>query len=155
MASSKAAIISGVFIKPGLSKNKRLYTRENIGKAVERMNAVLSEGSGLPLTMATSHGKAYEDDALATVGRITRVTQLEDGSAAFEADIAKTTQGRDIANLASGEFIKAVSIRGKWMGDVYPTEYEGTEALTADDLAVVGIDFTGTPGVAGAEIAHV
>lgn len=155
MASHKAATVRGIFIRPGMSKNRRLYTRENIGKAIERMKQHLSSGEGLPLTMATSHAAAFQDDALATVGRIVSVSQLPDGSGMFEAEIANTTQGRDIAALAVGKFIKGVSIRGEWMGNLDTvTADDGGEATTAGDLRINGIDFTHSPGVDGAEIKY-
>lgn len=153
MASTRAATIRGIFLKPGLSKNRRLYTRGNIAKAVERMKQKLQSGEGMPLNMATSHGAAFKDDALSTVGNIKDVWLNEDGSASFEADIANTSQGRDIANLAAGKFIKGVSIRGEWRGEPRSiTHTDGQEAVTADDLAIHGIDFTNSPGVDGAEI---
>ena len=155
MASHKAAVVRGIFIRPGVSKNRRLYTRENIGKAIERMRDHIVSGEGLPLTMATSHAAAFQDDALATVGRIVSVRQLPDGSGMFEAEIANTTQGRDIAALAVGKFIKGVSIRGEWMGNLDTvTGPDGQEATTAGDLRINGIDFTHSPGVDGAEIKY-
>jgi hypothetical protein len=155
MASTKAATIRGVFLKPGVSKNRRLYTKNNIAKAVERMNQQLASGEGMPLNMATSHAAAFKDDATSTVGRITRVSLLPDGSAAFEADIANTAHGRDVANLAAGKFIKGISIRGEWMGEPRTTVHtDGMEATTADDLAIHGIDFTNSPGVEGAEVQY-
>ena len=155
MASTKAATIRGIFLKPGLSKNRRLYTRGNIGKAVERMKEQLASGEGMPLNMATSHAAAFKDDATSTVGRITKVQQLEDGSAMFEAEIANTSYGRDVANLAAGKFIKGVSIRGEWRGEpISITHTDGNEAVTAEDLAIHGIDFTNSPGVDGAEIQY-
>jgi len=155
MASTKAAVIRGIFLKPGVSKNRRLYTKNNIAKAVERMNQHLLKGEGMPLNMATSHAAAFKDDATSTVGRITKVNLLPDGSAAFEAEIANTAHGRDVANLTAGQFIKGVSIRGEWMGEPRSTLHtDGEEATTADDLAVHGIDFTNSPGVEGAEIQY-
>ena len=155
MASTKAATIRGIFLKPGVSKNRRLYTKGNIAKAVNRMNEHLAKGEGMPLNMATSHAAAFKDDATSTVGRITKVNLLPDGSAAFEAEIANTAAGRDVANLAAGSFIKGVSIRGEWMGEPRATMHtDGEEATTADDLMVHGIDFTNSPGVEGAEIHY-
>lgn len=155
MASTRAAVVRGIFIRPGMSRNRRLYTRENIGKAVERMQTQLSSGEGLPITMATSHGAAFTDDALSTVGRLVSVKQLPDGSAMFEAEIANTTQGRDIAALAVGKFIKGVSIRGEWLGNLETVVgSDGKEATTAGDLKIIGVDFTHSPGVEGAEIQY-
>ena len=155
MASTKAATIRGIFLKPGVSKNRRLYTKNNIAKAVERMNQHLAKGEGMPLNMATSHAAAFKDDATSTVGRITSVKILSDGSAAFEAEIANTAHGRDVANLAAGKFIKGVSIRGEWVGEPRETLHsDGEEATTADDLMIHGVDFTNSPGVEGAEIQY-
>ena len=154
MASTKAAVIRGIFLKPGLSKNRRLYTKDNIGKAVERMKNALASGEGMPLNMATSHAAAFKDDATSTVGRITKVWQNSDGSAAFEADIANTAHGRDVANLTVGKFIKGISIRGAWASDPKAITHYGEEAVTADDLAIDGVDFTNSPGVDGAEIQY-
>jgi len=155
MASTKAATIRGIFLKPGLSKNRRLYTKGNIAKAVERMKQQLASGEGMPLNMATSHGAAFKDDAMSTVARVTNVWLNNDGSASFEADVANTANGRDLANLAVGNFIKGVSIRGEWRGEPRAITYsDGEEATTADDLAIHGIDFTNSPGVEGAEIQY-
>jgi hypothetical protein len=153
--STKAATVRGIFLRPGISKNRRLYTKENIASAIQRMQNHLASNEGLPLTMATSHGAAYKDDALSTVGRITQVRQLPDGSGMFEAEIANTTQGRDIAALAVGKFIKGVSIRGEWLGDMRTVSLnDGEEATTCNDLVIHGVDFTHSPGVEGAEIQY-
>ena len=155
--AQRIAKIKGRFLVPGISKNGRMYTRENIAKAVSRMKSEMTVPGGMPLSMATGHGAAHNDDALSIIGRITNVDQLPDGSATFEADIANTAAGRDIAALTTAEnpYIKSVSIRGQWMSDPYEVTTESGEiASTADDLSVIGIDFTGRPGVAGAEITH-
>jgi len=155
MASTKAATIRGIFLKPGLSKNRRLYTHENIGKAVQRMQGSIASGDGMPLNMATSHAAAFKDDATSTVGRITKVWQNSDGSASFEADVANTTAGRDVAALTVGKFIKGVSIRGSWAAEPKSIIHtDGEEAVTSDDLEISGVDFTNTPGVDGAEIQY-
>lgn len=155
MAEAKSATIRGIFLRPGVSRNNRLYTPENIGKAVDRMQLRMA-GSGIPITMATSHGAAYTDDALSTIGRVTRVEQMPNGDAAFEADIANTTAGRDVSALAMGGFIKPLSIRGAWVGDMEKVPVEGgDDAWTAPDLDISGIDFTHSPGVEGAQITSI
>lgn len=155
MASTKAATMQGVFLRPGVSKNNRLYTRENIATAVTAMQGMLGTVEGLPLSMATSHAAAYSDDALSRIGRVTAVEQLSDGSATFTAEIANTTQGRDIAILGAGKFIRPVSIRGAWGSDPVTVEHEGKKVSTSDSLSVIGIDFTNSPGVEGAGITSV
>lgn len=155
MAKDKVATIKGTFLIPTVSKNRRLYTKENIGKAVDRMNTRLVSNSELPLTMFPSHGQADTDNALMTIGRITKVNQEDDGSATFEADIADTTAGRDMAALLTPDnpYLKGVSIRGAWMAQPKTVEADdGKDAVTASDLDVFGIDWTGRPGVEGAGI---
>lgn len=156
--SNRAAVVRGTFLQPSTSKNRRVYTESNIRSAVSRMQAQLMNKGGLPLTMATGHNAANADDALSTVGRITKVGILPDGRATFEADIADTVAGRDIAKLIdpTNPFIKGISIRGAWVSDPYTiTAEDGDEAVTADDLEIKGIDFTWRPGVAGAQIESV
>lgn len=154
--ASRSAIIKGTFLRPVTSGNKRTYTAGNISDAVARMQERIASPEGWKLSMATSHGAAYSDDALSTIGRVTKVEQLSDGSATWEADIANTAAGRDIANLAHGGYIKGVSIRGKWMSDPYEmTAESGEKSVTADKMDVMGIDFTGNPGVEGAQVTDV
>src|ERR1017187_4996851 len=140
MAKDRVATIKGTFLIPSVSKNQRGYTRENIGKAVERMNVRLQGSGDLPLTMFPSHGSADTDNALMTIGRLTKVTQEDDGSGTFEADIADTTAGRDMAALVTPEnpYIKGLSIRGQWMSPPRTVETDDGEATTADDLDVHG-----------------
>lgn len=155
--ANRVAKLNGVFLKPGISKNNRQYTAANIGKAVQRIKEKLASPDALPISMAVSHGAAYNDNATSIVGRITSVEQLPDGSATFEADVPATEAGKDIATLTAGDnpFIKGVSIRGAWMSDPVTIESsDGTLCTTADDLDIFGIDFTGSPGVEGAGITH-
>ena len=76
----------------------------------------------------------------------------EDGSARFTAQLAATTAGQDIATLVTAKdpFLKNVSIRGWWLGEVRKVIHDGENATTADDLEIDGIDFTKSPGVVGA-----
>jgi hypothetical protein len=144
------ATIRGTAIAPGVSRNGRLYTAELLGRAVERANAAIARGE--PHTMLTHHGA--EDDSTRIVGRVTALSQREDGSVAFEAEIADTAHGRDIAALVTGDqpFLDGVSIRGAWRGPVRREQYEGRTVETADDLDLFGLDFTKTPGVLAARI---
>jgi hypothetical protein len=155
MGKARVATIKGTFLVPTVSKNRRMYTVENIGNAVSRMQKRLTGNDGLPLTMFPSHSTADTDNALMTIGKITKVAQEADGSATFEADIADTTAGRDMATLVdpSNPFVKGLSIRGAWMAEPKTVEAEdGKDATTASDLDVFGIDWTGRPGVEGAQI---
>ncbi|MFE5582554.1 DUF6582 domain-containing protein [Kitasatospora sp. NPDC056531] len=144
------ATIRGTAIAPGVSRNGRLYTAEVLGRAVERANAAIARGE--PHTMLTHHGA--EDDSTRIVGRVTFLSQRDDGSVAFEAEIADTAHGRDIAALVTGDqpYLDGVSIRGAWRGPVRREQHEGRTVETADDLDLFGLDFTKTPGVLAARI---
>src|ERR1035437_7871006 len=148
----RVASVKGTFLKPGVSKNLRSYSPKIIASAVQRMQEAIDSPNGLPITMATSHGAADKDDALSTIGRITGVSVRPDGSAAFEADIADTAAGRDVASLVTPEnpYVKGVSIRGRWLGEMFTDQATG--AITAEDLQINGIDFTSRPGVNDAQI---
>jgi Prohead core protein serine protease len=152
MTATVAAVIDGTFLRPGVSKNNRLYTKEAIGKAVRRMQEEIKNPSGLPVSMATSHGAAYADDALSTIAKVTKVWQDNDGSAKFVAEVLNTSKGKDIAIASAAGGIKGISIRGGWMSKPYTDESTGAD--TADDMFVKGFDFTGSPGVEGAQIEN-
>lgn len=138
--------IGGTFVAPGVSKNRRHYTREAIGKAVGRMQDRLAN-NGRPITMLSHH--AAEDDSTRIAGAFTKVWQAPDGSAKFTAELADTQAGRDIAALVTPErpFLKTVSLRGWWLGDVRTENVDGMACETGDDLEIDGVDFTKSPGV--------
>src|SRR6185437_2803811 len=152
--ADRVATFSGVMIRPGVSKNNRLYTAEAIGKAVSRMQERLSDPNSLPITMYGSHGEAHGDSAFGIAARITKVTQAEDGSAHFEADVPNTSLGRDMASMLTAKkpYLGGVSIRGRWMAPVTTVEKAGSKVQTADDMDIMGLDFTNTPGVEGAKV---
>lgn len=147
------ATITGTMLTPGVSLNKRLYTQEAIGKAVARMKERIANPNGLPVIMRSHHQAA--DDSTRIVGRITDVNMDETGNAKYRAELYDTSAGRDIAALVTGKSpaLRSVSIFGGWLGPVRQTEHDGTRVETADDLEVDAVDFTATPGVAGALIA--
>lgn len=149
------ATVSGTAIRPGISRNNRLYTPQAIGRMVDRANQRLAEGE-MPLTTLTHHEAG--DDSTRIVGRITRIAQEADGSASYEAEISDTGHGRDILSLVSGPapVLKGVSIRGAWVGRVRKeTGPNGSTVETADDLELDGLDYTRKPGVPGAGISAV
>lgn len=152
--AARIGTISGIALVPGVSRNGRLYTVENIRGAVRRAQQRIDE-DGEPLTMLTHH--AADDDSTKIVGRLTSVTQLEDGSAAYTADLASTDEARKIADLVDSSqgpaFLRGVSIRGAWVGDVQRVPGpNGSLVQTAPDLELDGLDFTRKPGVVGARI---
>lgn len=152
--AARIGTITGIALIPGVSRNGRLYTAEAIGRAVTRAQQRIDE-DGAPLTMLTHH--AADDDSTQIVGRLTGINQLEDGSAAYTADLADTDEARKIAALVDTRkgpaFLKGVSIRGAWVGKVRrQTGPDGTPVETADDLELDGLDFTRKPGVVGARV---
>lgn len=158
---TKLATVTGTFLKPGVSKNRRLYTRENIAAAVTTMDARLRRPDGYPITSFTSHGAAGADDTTQIVGRLTGVAfDSKTGNATYEAEIADTAVGRDlVAQITPDDqgrqYLKGVSIRGYWNGPVESKLVDGVQVQTADDLEIEGIDFTARPGVEGASVEKV
>lgn len=153
--AKRIATVSGTAIAPGVSRNGRLYTRENIAKAYARAQARISEGAR-PISMRTHH--AAGDDSTRIVGQVTEVTLQADGSVKYRADIADTKHGRDIADLVDPTggtpFLKGVSIRGAWLGKVRrQSGPDGGLVETADDLEIAGLDYTAEPGVDVADVA--
>lgn len=147
------ATIRGTAIRPGVSRNGRLYTRELLAAAAEQAQERIDAGE--VLEMLTHHGA--EDDSTRIVGRLTAVKQRPDGSVAFVAELAGTKHGQNIAKLVTPKkpFLKGVSIRGYWDGPVRTVQHEGREVQTGDVLVLDGLDFTKTPGVIGAGVEGV
>lgn len=148
------ARIGGTAVAPGVSLNRRWYTRDIIAGAVAKAQERIG-GDGLPLTMLTHHGA--DDDSTRIVGKVTSMTLAEDGSARFTADIADTEHGRTIAALADdsagGPFLKTISLRGAWEGKVSRvTGPDGQPAERGQGLSFDGFDFTKTPGVGSAKL---
>ena len=155
--ATRAGVIKGTALRIGVSKNHRMYTKEAIADAVSRVQDRLTTGGDFPV-MFSGHLNASEDDPTKIVGKVTSMTVQPDGSAAFEADVPDTALGRDILTLVDPQnpFLKGVSIRGKWMGDVKTEKApDGSEITVCDSLDVVGLDFTHAPGVVGAGVEYV
>lgn len=154
MAGAIAEPLRGVFLVPGVSKNKRLYTKEMIAKAVARMQARIADPDGLPISMRTSHGAGDRSELI--VARVVGVKQLADGRATYEARWYDTRPARDIAELVrpkdgGAPGLRSVSIHG-WFIDPKRVEYQGESLATSSDLEIDNIDFTGNPGVVKALI---
>ncbi len=164
------ARVSGVALRPGISKNNRQYTRAAIAKMVARAQDRLESGGTLALTDRT--GPAPEpigqlthhdagDDTTHLIGAVRRLSLDEDGAARFIADIADTPHGRTIASLldtSDGEppFLRNVSIRAGAIGDVqtFPGKSAGEVVSSFSDLELLGLDYTSSPGVPGAQVDH-
>lgn len=147
------ARITGTALRPGVSKNGRLYTAKQIKSAVERAQSRIVAGE-TPMTMLTHH--LAGDDSVQIVGRLDKVTVGAAGEARYEASISDTPHGRTIASLADTTdgvpFLRNVSIRGGWLGEVRRVMVDDQMAETGDDLELDGLDFTKSPGVPGADI---
>jgi hypothetical protein len=158
VAGKTLATFDGVAIRPGVSRNGRLYTREVIAKAVARAQERLADPEGMPLTMLTHH--AAGDDSTLIVGRLTSLVLDSEGAARYTAALAETAEAEKILGLiepdeAGDRFLKGVSIRGFWLGPVRRELHQGQQVETADDLELDGLDFTKTPGVLGASVDQV
>lgn len=156
MARSLARI-SGVALRPGVSKNSRYYSPEAIAKAVDRAQTRLAN-DGDPITILTFHGAG--DDSERIVGRVTNFGLGDDGSATYEAELADTPRARTILSLidtdgGTAPFLRGVSIRGAWNGPVERVEMDGKMCDAARDLTIEGLDLTRNPGVDGARIDSV
>ena len=170
----RIATVSGIALRPGVSRNGRLYTKDMIARAVAEAQARIASGdakfrnmdddmeeSDNYMSQRTHH--AAEDDSTRIVGRVTSLTLNRDGEAEFTADVADTPHARTIDSLIRPKqdpndpddvepFLKGVSIRGAWSGKVQTVMHNGTPVEKGEDLHIYGLDYTGTPGVPGAEI---
>jgi hypothetical protein len=162
------AHVSGVALKPGISRNNRLYTRQAIAHMVAQAQERIESGEGLamvdrtkgpapePITQRSHH--AADDDSLRIVGRVTHLSLDENGAARFKAAIADTPHGRTIASLldtsdGQAPFLRNVSIRAGWVGDVRTILGKDNEVISAADaLELDGLDYTASPGVPGAQV---
>jgi uncharacterized protein DUF6582 len=162
------AHVSGIALTPGMSRNRRVYTRGAIARMVGRAQERIEAGNNLnivdrskpaavpePLTQLTHHETT---DSTRIVGRITGLSLDEHGQARFNADIADTPHGRVIASLLDTSdgrppFLRNVSIRGSWLGEIKQVLGEdGEPAMTAPDIDLDGLDYVDSPGVPGAGV---
>lgn len=149
------ATIGGVGLAPGVSKNRRWYTDGIVSRAASRLQERIDRGDAPPV-MLSFHGA--DDNSREITASLTKASVDGQGRLRFEAGIADTAAGRDIAALADTSdgrppHLKTVSIRGYWLGEVRKvTGPDGQPAETAQDISIEGIDFTKNPGVTGAEV---
>jgi hypothetical protein len=149
------AIVKGTWIKPGVSRNRRLYTREHIAKAVTDAQKALNAGEVLAMT--THHGARdpSSGDVTRTAGRITKVSLAPDGTALFEAELADTQAGREVGALVAGSHLKGVSMASMWNSEprkINAPDGSGICETCSEGFTLKGIDFTHAPGVPGAQI---
>ncbi len=149
------ATITGTALLPGVSANKRWYKPEHVAEAVRKAQERIKAGAK-PMVMLTFHGA--DDRSREIAASLTDVSLNEHGGMDFAAGFADTPAGWDIARLADTTdgkppHLRNVSIRGSWIGRVRKERGPSGElAETADGVSVDGVDFTRSPGVAGAEI---
>lgn len=152
--ANRIAVIKGTFATPGVSRNGRYYSPEMIAETVAEAQKAIDAGE-MPVTMLTGHGGRRDSlgaNVADTAGRVTKVSISPEGHGLFEADIADTAAGRDVATLTSGGYLKGVSMAGVWKGMPRQVRVDGVLAETADGMSMRGIDFTHNPGVIGAHI---
>lgn len=156
-APKRVGVIRGVWVKPGVSKNRRLYKREHIAQAVAEGQKQLADPTAPPITILTSHAARdpHSGDVTSTVGHVTKLGLDADGNATFEAEIADTQAAREAANLAAGGHVKSLSMAVSWVGTPRIENAADGPVETADGFRLRGIDFTHTPGVTGAGITSV
>lgn len=153
----RIATLKGTFAVPGVSKNRRLYTKAHIAGAVHEAQQLIDSGNAPIVAMLTHHGARdpKAGDVTRTAGRITKVGLTPEGHGTFEAELADTTAGHDVAALTTPDkpYLKGVSMASVWKGDVrHVRGPDGDPVETADGFSLKGIDFTHNPGVEGAEI---
>src|SRR5262249_25620010 len=135
---AKAVSVRGVALVPGVSKNQRLYTREQIVGAVAEAQDRIRAGK---MIMRSHHDAG--DDSTRIVGGITRLAvRPEDGAAVYEGVIAPTKAGKTISKLVKRGHLQGVSIVGQWGGKVRRVSVGGQAAETGESLSIVGVDFT-------------
>lgn len=145
--------VSGVALAPGISRNGRLYTKDNITKAYERLNARVNDPNASPVVMRTHHGAG--DDSTRIVAQVNKVTLDDNAVLRYKADFADTTHAETIRALAKPDddgkpALAHVSIYGWWMDEPTTVEVDGQKVETGDDLEIDFIDFTASPGVLAA-----
>lgn len=156
----RIATIKGVWVKPGISKNRRYYRPEHIAAAVEEAQAQIESGNGpVVFGMMTHHGARDHrtGDVTRTAGRVTKVSLNDQGYGVYEAELADTQAGRDVAALVTPEkpYLKGNSMASVWKSEpkaIMAPDGSGPCETSDDGFTFRGIDFTHSPGIDGAEI---
>jgi hypothetical protein len=163
----RLARLVGTFLRPGISRQGREYTRENIASAVETLNQRIAAGDTLPpeqraLVWGTHRAAEHialdpnAADSSMLVARITRAWQEEStGNGRFEADVPDTAVARDYASLAAHGYAPSLSVRFDWDGPVSRRFVDGRQVESAPRIITKGIDMTPKPGIIGAQVDEV
>ncbi len=144
------ARVTGTAIRPGVSRNNRRYSAPTLAKAAKRLQSRLADPAAPPVPMFASHADAAADNSLALAGRVTKAWLADDGSIAYEGELADTDAGKTVGALAKKgadgkAFLQHVSVRALPYG--VSQDEDGNDQY--DDLEIVGLDFTTRPGVDG------
>lgn len=157
MSKARIAVLKGTFAVPGVSRNRRWYKPEHIAGAVAEAQGLIDSGNAPVVSMLTHHGARHPStgDVTRTAGRITKVGLSPEGHGTFEADLADTQAGRDVAALTTPDqpYLKGVSMASLWKGTPrVENGPDGDLCETADGFSLKGIDFTHNPGIPDARI---
>lgn len=145
--TSRLATMITCWLEDGaISLNGRQYPREAVDRLIQSAQVQLSDPNALPLTCYLSHQEADKDNALALVGRITRVWR-EGTKALASIDIPNTHAGRDLVTLTNGQYIKSTSLRAS-NAEMRMDKDHTFPQVGGAGLKLEGIDFTTTPGLA-------
>lgn len=159
----RIAKLSGIWAVPGVSKNRRLYKPAHIRAAAEEAQALIDAGQApTVLSMLTHHGARdpKAGDVRATAGHLTKVGVDGQGRGTWEADIADTDAGRDVAALTLPDkngkprYLRGVSMASVWRGEPMTVRGpDGEPCVTSNEgFSLKGIDFTHNQGVPDAQI---
>jgi hypothetical protein len=159
------ATLSGVLVRPGVSRNGRYYSAEMCAEAAEAAQARIAAAAdpddpAQPMNIYTHHGG--EGDTTRITGRLSKVWVDEsNGDVLYDAELADVAWAHDMLNLidpgGAGQpaFLKGMSLRGFFTGAPGKVRVDGLIADTAEGLDLDGLDFEPNPGVPGAGVRSV
>jgi len=144
------------FVDNVLSENKRFYSAEFNDKCMEATNSLVESG-GLTVTMFSRHGKALGGlGSLPTGLPVGKVPTLfrEGNEIRYKGIIVPTSEGKDVMTLIRSGVMLGTSIRAsKW--EARDREFGGETVQEMVSAVLAGIDFTDSPGIAGAGVRRI
>ena len=140
-----------------LSANKRFYT-EGFNNTAMRMTNEYMQSGGV-VTVFSRHGNAVQVGQLPTglpVGRLDGPLYREGPAIKYEALIASTSEGLDVARLIRSKVIKPSSVRFNQVGLEFEERIlEGKRVSVPIKGMIKGIDLAEDAGIEGAGIEQV
>jgi predicted outer membrane protein len=128
-----------------ISLNGRKYPREAVDTLIRSAQLQLSDPNALPMTCYLSHDKADQDSTLDLTGKVSDVWREGNEGWAY-IDVPDTRAGRETATLASGGYMRAISLRAS--GAEMRMDKESAFPLVGGShLKLEGIDLTTSPGL--------